>query len=86
VVDDESGTPRPSIALELASLDGVDAGWRQATAERVRDGLEALNSDYRSSLAEFPGAMLPIVTTYGVGQGPFAGDAQRIKQRRIATG
>ena len=30
--------------------------------------------------------MLPIVTTYGVGEGPFAGDAYRIKQRRIAAG
>ena len=85
VIDDESGTPRPSIALELASLDGVDAGWRAAAAQRVRDGLEGLNIDYRSSLAEFPGAMLPIVTTYGVGEGPFAGDAHRIKQRRIAA-
>ena len=55
-------------------------------AQRVRDGLEGLNIDYRSSLAEFPGAMLPIVTTYGVGEGPFAGDAHRIKQRRIAAG
>lgn len=85
VVDDADGTPRPSIALELATLDGVDAAWREATAERSRDGLAALNSDYRSSLAEFPGAMLPIVTTYGIGEGPFAGDAKRIKQRRIAS-
>jgi phenylacetate-CoA ligase len=85
VVDDAEGTPRPSIALELADLDGVEDAWRVAAAERLRDGLEALNIDYRSSLAEFPGAMLPIVTTYGVSEGPFAGDAQRIKQRRIAS-
>ena len=54
-----------------------------AAAERLRDGLGALNIDYRSSLGEFPGAMLPIVSTYAVGDGPFAGDATRIKQRRI---
>ena len=85
VVDDAEGTPRPSVAVELADLEGVDEAWRLAAAERLRDGLEALNIDYRSSLAEFPGAMLPIVSTYAVGEGPFAGDAQRIKQRRIAS-
>jgi hypothetical protein len=30
--------------------------------------------------------MLPIVETFAVGTGPFAGDAVRIKQRRIAAG
>ena len=49
-------------------------------------GSRALNIDYRSSLGEFPGAMLPIVSTYPVGAGPFAGDATRIKQRRIGWG
>jgi phenylacetate-CoA ligase len=86
VIDDETGTPRPSVAIELTSHDGVDDRWRDAAAERLRDGLAALNIDYRSSLGEFPGAMLPIVTTHPLGAGPFAGDATRIKQRRIATG
>jgi phenylacetate-CoA ligase len=85
VIDDETGTPRPSVSIELVDLDGVDDPWRAAAAERLRDGLAALNIDYRSSLGEFPGAMLPIVTTFGVGEGPFAGDATRIKQRRIAA-
>jgi phenylacetate-CoA ligase len=84
VTDDESGTPRPHVALELSDLDGVDDAWRAAAGEGLRDGLGTLNIDYRSSLAEFPGAMLPIVETHAVGEGPFAGDAQRIKQRRIA--
>jgi phenylacetate-CoA ligase len=84
VVDDETGTPRPSVALELGDLDGIDDAWRSATAERLRDRLIALNIDYRSSVGEFPGAMLPIVSTHGLGSGPFAGDAGRIKQRRIS--
>ena len=83
VADDASGTPRPTVAVELNDLEGVDDAWRTAAAERLRDGLEALNIDYRSSLAEFPAAMLPIVSTYGLGCGPFAGDAHRIKQRRM---
>jgi phenylacetate-CoA ligase len=83
VVDDEHGTPRPAVAIELTDLEGIDDAWRVATAGRLREGLEALNTDYRSSLGEFPGAMLPIVSTHGPGDGPFAGDASRIKQRRI---
>jgi phenylacetate-CoA ligase len=83
VVDDETGTPRPSVAIEITDLAGIDDGWRVAAAARLRDGLAALNIDYRSSLGEFPLAMLPIVTTFEVGSGPFAGDGTRIKQRRI---
>jgi len=84
VIDDADGTPRPSVALEMSDLEGIDDAWRAASAERLSDGLEALNIDYRSSLGEFPGAMLPIVTTYPMCGGPFAADAGRIKQRRIA--
>lgn len=81
---DAGGTPRPSIALELADLGGVDDAWRRGVADRLRDGLFALNTDYRSSVGEFPAAMQPIVGTYALGEGPFAGDRGRIKQRRIA--
>jgi phenylacetate-CoA ligase len=83
VTVDESGTPRPSIALELTDLDGVDDAWRERAADRFRDGLLALNIDYRTSVAEFPAAMRPIVETHGRGEGPFEADAARIKQRRI---
>jgi phenylacetate-CoA ligase len=83
VADDEGGTPRPAVALEFTDVVGIDDAWRTAAAERLRDGLEALNIDYRSSLGEFPAAMLPIVSIYALGSGPFAGDAHRIKQRRM---
>jgi phenylacetate-CoA ligase len=83
VAVDDSGTPRPSVALELTDLEGVDEAWRERAADRLRDGLLALNIDYRTSVAEFPAAMLPIVETHGRGAGPFAADAARIKQRRI---
>ena len=83
VVDDDAGLPRPSVALELTDTVGVDDTWRASMSDRLRDGLRSLNIDYRSSIAEFPAAMQPIVETYGLGQGPFAADASRIKQRRI---
>jgi phenylacetate-CoA ligase len=84
LIDDEQGTPRPAVALELSDLEGVDDAWRSAVAARLRDGLALLNMDYRSSLGEFPGAMLPVVSVHPRGSGPFAGDATRIKQRRVS--
>jgi hypothetical protein len=36
IVDDETGTPRPAVAIELANLEGVDDAWRLAAAERLR--------------------------------------------------
>ena len=86
VVDDANGTPRPHVALELMDTDGVDDAWRERRADRLRDGLFELNIDYRSSVGEFPEAMRPIVATHAVGEGPFAADAHRIKQRRIGGG
>jgi phenylacetate-CoA ligase len=85
VRDDESGTPRPVVLLELTDLAGVDEAWREAAAGRLRDGLAALNLDYRTAVAEFPAAMRPLVEAFGPGDGPFAGDRARIKQRRIAA-
>ena len=46
-VDDETGTPRPSIALELTDQAGVDDAWRARMSDRLRDGLRDLNIDYR---------------------------------------
>ena len=86
VIDDANGTPRPHVSLELTDLDGVDDAWRERRVDRLRDGLYELNIDYRSSVGEFPEAMRPIVETFALGEGPFAADASRIKQRRIAPG
>ena len=84
VIDDGTGRRgrRSPSSCRISTASTTPGG--SAAAERLRDGLEALNIDYRSSLGEFPGAMLPIVTTHAIGGGPFAADAGRIKQRRIA--
>ncbi len=84
VIDDEHGLPRPMVALELSDLDGIDDDWQARMADQLRDGLIGLNIDYRSSAAEFPETMRPIVVAHGLGEGPFSADATRIKQRRIA--
>jgi phenylacetate-CoA ligase len=85
VVQDEAANPRPGVLLELAEGFTADAAWRQARATHVRDVVASLSRDYRTSCEEFPAAMLPLVQTFSEGSGPFAGDAERIKQRRIAV-
>ncbi len=87
VIDDADGTPRPSVALELSDLDGVDDAWRAAAAERLRDGLEALNIDYRSSLGEFPARHAADRVDPPDRRRPVRRRRRtRIKQRRISAG
>jgi phenylacetate-CoA ligase len=82
-VVDETGTPRPAIALELRKEETADAAWALSLVESFRDRLEALNTDYREALHEFPAAMQPVVDVYPAGGGPFAANAGRIKPRRL---
>jgi phenylacetate-CoA ligase len=85
VATDASGTPRPEIAVEVAGDEVVDPAWAEALPRIFREGLDRLNLDYREALSEFPEAMEPIVSIHAAGTGPFAGDAHRIKPRRIAA-
>jgi phenylacetate-CoA ligase len=80
---DESGTPRPAIALELAPGESMDEAETRTLAARFRDGLRDLNADYREALGEFPAAMQPVLTIHPLGDGPFAANAGRIKPRRL---
>jgi phenylacetate-CoA ligase len=85
VVQDGSGNPRPGVLLELDEGVTVDDAWRDERAAHIQDVVASLSRDYRTSLDEYPAAMLPVVQTFAEGTGPFAGDTERIKQRRIAT-
>ena len=84
VVTDASATPRPSIALELNGQPSNGELKPDLLAAQFQAGLAGLNLDYRAALTEFPTAMLPLIELYARGEGPFKGDAGRIKQRRIA--
>jgi phenylacetate-coenzyme A ligase PaaK-like adenylate-forming protein len=83
VVDDADGTPRPEISLELTDSAGISDIWRDRLSTMLAAGLSELSLDVRTSMLEFPSAMRPIVRTYTRGEGPFASDRGRIKQRRI---
>ena len=83
---DDDGNPRPGIALEARTGADFDADRLASVTEQIREGLRRLNLDFREAYLEYPAAMEPIVTAYPPGLGPFAGDAGRIKPRRIAAG
>jgi len=84
VVSDESGNPRPGVALEVPKLEEFDEERRIHMEQSLQDGLGGMSLDYREAQREFPDAMKPAVSLYETGKGPFAADAGRIKQRRIA--
>ncbi len=85
VVTDVATTPRPGVFVELQSGTTLGEDLAERVASRLRDGLAAVDLDFRAACEEYPAAMLPIVTFYPQGTGPFAGDAGRIKQRRVAA-
>lgn len=82
---DDTGTPRPGIALELIGTADLDEPWQADISTRLREGLRNLNLDYREAFMEYPKAMEPIISVHPLGTGPFAEDASRIKPRRIAS-
>ena len=75
---DDARQPERRAASTAAGPVGM-AQWAWITS-----ALRARTVDYRSSAAEFPETMRPIVVAHALGEGPFSGDATRIKQRRIA--
>ncbi len=80
---DDTGTPRPCVALEVRQGTNTDVIDTNRVAALLRDSLVSIDLDFREAVAEFPSAMLPIVTVHAAGAGPFAADQGRIKQRRI---
>jgi len=42
-----------------------------------------LNPDFRTAVEEHADSVRPVVELYGLGEGPFAADAAKIKQTRI---
>ncbi len=53
-------------------------------AERIVERVRELSADFRTALEEGDAAR-PVVRLHAAGTGPFAADATRIKQRRIAA-
>jgi hypothetical protein len=50
---------------------------------RIPEQIRALNADFRTATDEHADAVKPVVRLFESGEGPFAADADKIKQTRI---
>ena len=75
------GGVKPAFFFEIEAE--PDEALRKKFAESVLKTLVELNADFRAAWHEYPETLVPDVHLYGVGQGPFRGDAGKIKQARV---
>lgn len=77
------GTIRPVFSFEVTG-DTYEA-MRRVFEEQIVDAVLGINGDFRVAAAEHWDSVRPVVHIYGIGEGPFAADAGKIKQTRIAV-
>jgi phenylacetate-CoA ligase len=75
------GAVRPRFLFEVSTE--PDAELARRFAESIVPSLAALNADFREAWREYPDTLVPDIQLYRLGEGPFAGDAGRIKQARL---
>ncbi|MFC1582429.1 phenylacetate--CoA ligase family protein [Planctomycetota bacterium] len=80
--DDDAGNPRPCFEFEL-----LDMAQKAAVEEKLSNifspELAKLSSDYKKAKEEYPEAVEPILRTYGLNEGPFEENRNRIKKRYV---
>ena len=77
---DRSVFPRLTIEWQHAEVPALPLA---ELADRIRQGLAALNADFRQSLNEDAEALPFELVVFGHGEGPFAGGGRRIKNRYL---
>jgi phenylacetate-CoA ligase len=81
LAESPSGDVRPRFLFEVSRE--PDAELARRFSASILSRLVELNADFREAWREYPETLVPEVLLYRVGQGPFAGDAGRIKQARF---
>lgn len=80
--EDAGGNPRPCFEFEL-----FDAAGKEKVEQKLRDILPAelcrLSLDYKKAKEEFPQAVEPVLRLFGLNEGPFRENQERIKKRYI---
>jgi phenylacetate-CoA ligase len=81
VSEGSAGQVRPCFLFEIESepSEELQRHFSESMVTRLRE----LNADFREAWKEYPEAMIPDVQLYRLGQGPFSGDAGKIKQARL---
>jgi len=81
LAESPNGDVRPRFLFEVSKE--PDAELARRFSASILSRLVELNADFREAWREYPETLVPEVLLYRLGQGPFAGDAGRIKQARF---
>ena len=79
--EEPDGGVRPLFSFEISGEKSAELEAR--FGERITERIRMLNGDFREAMLEHPETTTPLIRLFGVGEGPFAGDAGKIKQTRI---
>ncbi len=86
---EEGSEVRPKFDFEISRLgdlqESAAENLKQAFASKILEHLKALNKDFAEAWHEHPHTLMPVIGLYATGQGPFSGNAGRIKQVRITA-
>ena len=83
--EESPGETRPLVDIQLAHAD-PNSELAHSLAVTIERHLAATNRDYQEAMLEYPALMVPAVELHRAGEGPFAGDAGRIKHRYVGSG
>lgn len=80
--EDNKGNPRPCFEFEL-----FDSLKKNEIEEKIKVvlslGLAKLSLDYKKALEEYPAALEPVIRVYGLNEGVFSENKDRIKKRYV---
>ena len=72
---------RPEFLFEVEAE--PDEALRQRFSESILRHLIKVNADFSAAWHEYPETLVPEIRLFGVGQGPFKADSEKIKQARL---
>jgi phenylacetate-CoA ligase len=81
LAESPNGDVRPRFLFEISRE--PDAELSRRFSASILSRLVELNADFREAWREYPETLVPEIQLYRLGEGPFAGDAGRIKQARF---
>jgi phenylacetate-CoA ligase len=81
LAEDPNGAVRPRFLFEVT--EEPDDELAERFRESIVPKLVALNADFREAWHEYPETVVPEISLYALGEGPFATDQGRIKQTRL---
>jgi phenylacetate-CoA ligase len=81
VSEGPQGDVRPCFLFEVNKV--PDKVMSDQFKRTIPEQLRKFNNDFREAWKEYPETLVPEIKLYGIGQGPFAHDKDRIKQSRL---